>query len=368
MTDSSMPLDFSGYIAERTGSFVGREWVLAEVDRWLADPGVPRFLVITGAPGSGKTAIAGMLTQVRDLAAYHFCRATQPNTLDPRVFCESLALQLANRYPEFARMLAAINTSDPLQVRQSQDGVVQAQRVVRLHLRGNPNPRELFDRLIRRPLGALADTLPPAPLVILIDGIDEAASFSGEVSLTHLLADADDLPAQVRFLLTSRAGPHLKLLRDAYYLSLDDRAANAADLRAYAERYIASRIAGPGESPANRLVERIWVWQGIEGWLAKQADPYFLLSGPPGSGKSTLVRQLEQTNLAEHRGVLPRLTQAWAYFHACRAGDDATLDPLRFLEGLAGALARRYPVYGEALAHIDPATRIHVNQTVGTAE
>ena len=61
--------DFSTYVDDRTRDFTRREWVFAEIDRWLADPDAPLFFVITGEPGIGKTAIAARLTQVRDLAA-----------------------------------------------------------------------------------------------------------------------------------------------------------------------------------------------------------------------------------------------------------------------------------------------------------
>ena len=43
--------DFSDYITDRTRDFIGREWVFAEIDRWLADPDAPRYFIITGEPG-----------------------------------------------------------------------------------------------------------------------------------------------------------------------------------------------------------------------------------------------------------------------------------------------------------------------------
>ena len=89
-------LDFSSYIAERTQDFTGREWVFAEIDQWLADPDGQPFFIITGEPGIGKTAIAGRLTQIRDIAASHFCIARQADTIDPVLFARSISQQLCN--------------------------------------------------------------------------------------------------------------------------------------------------------------------------------------------------------------------------------------------------------------------------------
>ena len=370
-TPSAQLLDFSQHIADHAKDFTGREWVFREIDKWLADANAARFFIITGAPASGKTAIAAMLTRLRDLAAYHFCVASQSNTLNSLEFCKSLAFQLANRYPAFEKVLAEINR--PVRIRvtpQVQESAGHVTGVVIKELRvGREGPGELFEKIVRRPLEALVKEQPEVPLVILVDGVDESLDYGGEMTIMDLLAHTADLPRQVRFVLTSRLGPHLRPLKEMYSLSLDDsQAETTADLQAYASQYIASRIMGLPGSPAGRLVERIWVWQHIETWLAKGSPPYFFLSGPPGSGKSTLVRQLEQTDLAEHREVLPRLTKAWIYFHACRSGDDATLDPLRFLQGLAGALAWRYSAYREALTRIDTTTQIKVNLTVETAQ
>jgi hypothetical protein len=44
-----------------TVNFVGRGKVFQAIDRWLADPAGPRFFILTGEPGSGKTAVASWL-------------------------------------------------------------------------------------------------------------------------------------------------------------------------------------------------------------------------------------------------------------------------------------------------------------------
>jgi hypothetical protein len=95
-------LDFSAFIDDRTRDFTGREWVFAEIDRWLADPDGPSFFIITGELGIGKSAIAARLTQVRDLVAYHFRIACDAETIDPALFAQSLSGQLC-RINGFAR-------------------------------------------------------------------------------------------------------------------------------------------------------------------------------------------------------------------------------------------------------------------------
>src|SRR5438045_3799045 len=111
MTRVSIP----SVVAERAQGFVGRQWVRDEVVDWM-DHGNERFLLITGEPGSGKTALAAWLAgsgpkpldednaskleRVRDgWKAIHFCMGRgQIDSLDPTRFAQSLAHQLSNLY------------------------------------------------------------------------------------------------------------------------------------------------------------------------------------------------------------------------------------------------------------------------------
>lgn len=95
-------IDFTSYIAERTQDFTGRGWVFTAINNWLADPDSPPVFLLTGEPGSGKTAITARLAQFSDglagpptppgflqagfLSAYHFRSARDRRWINPRTF------------------------------------------------------------------------------------------------------------------------------------------------------------------------------------------------------------------------------------------------------------------------------------------
>jgi hypothetical protein len=67
----------------------------------LTNPHGERFFIITGEPGIGKTAMAARLTQIYDLAAYHFCIARRADSINPFLFARSISQQLC-RFDGFA--------------------------------------------------------------------------------------------------------------------------------------------------------------------------------------------------------------------------------------------------------------------------
>ena len=237
--------DFSNYITERTHDFTGREWVLAEIDTWLTTPDVPRYFIITGEPGIGKTALAGRLTQIRQFDATHFCIARQADTIDPLNFVRSISHQLI-RIEGFAQsILKEKNVQIDVHisnVREIQGSLIGVQ--IENLMSGAESAATAFSRVVVSPLRQLYTDGFDRQIVILVDALDEAVRQPGSKTIVSLLENARSLPEQVRFLLTAR--PDADALRyfeelKLPYLQLDaGRAENQKDIREYVRQRFAS--------------------------------------------------------------------------------------------------------------------------------
>jgi Cdc6-like AAA superfamily ATPase len=252
----STQLDFVPLIADRTRDFTGREWVFAAIGRWLATADAPRTFLLTGSPGSGKTAVAARLVQMslgqvasdpcprlgRDaLACFHFCQANNDTTLSPLRFVEALSRALANRYDAFRDALLKTGDRD-ITINATQSvttaaGGSQVRNVVieELHI-GALSARSAFDHVVRSPLEALVASGFDQPVVVLVDSLDEALTFPGEENLVTLLGHTGDLPRQVRFILTSRPDKRVTAaLGERTTDLIEDAPADVDDVHTYVE-------------------------------------------------------------------------------------------------------------------------------------
>src|SRR5262245_17762394 len=89
---------------QRHEKFVGRELLLARLDALLAAGGADRWVVITGDPGMGKSAILSAWLARREAAGavvpHHFIRRGVYGWDDPVQMVGSLVAQLDEHFPD----------------------------------------------------------------------------------------------------------------------------------------------------------------------------------------------------------------------------------------------------------------------------
>ena len=160
MTTGLSAIAFTSDIARLTENFTERQWVFDEIDRWLKES-EERFFILTGEPGVGKSAIAARLTQIRDdIAAYHFCRANDVETVRPGRILRSLAAQLGEHLPDYGEALA--NTIKPVYLRVEVNiniGLMTGSQVTGVCIENlkESDPENELDILIRAPLEKLQE-------------------------------------------------------------------------------------------------------------------------------------------------------------------------------------------------------------------
>ena len=246
--------DFDGLINERTAAFAGREWVFRSIDEWLQDPAAARVFLLTGGPGTGKTAIAARLVQVsrgetkmaglRRLAPgvltfFHFCQASNDTSLDALRFVARLSRELAAQFPPF--LDALVNLGDRNITINATQTVTNAQTVSNVVIHSlnvvNFSPRQAFDRVVRKPLEALQASGFEGAIVVLVDSMDEALTYGAEnvaTLLGEMMQPSQATAVPIRFVLTSRPDPRvLKLLPKPALDLIADAPPDVDDVRTY---------------------------------------------------------------------------------------------------------------------------------------
>ena len=323
MLGADLPvIDFFAYAAERTRGFAGRDWVFQAIGRWLADPvGAPIFL-LTGEPGAGKSAMAGRLALTSSgavpapggaellsagfLSGIHFCSARDRRWINPQVFAESLAQQLSSRYASYAQaLLKSIAPMISIHIHQEVQenwGQVVAAQIGTLVV---ASPGDLFDRIVREPLEALARDQLTAPVAILVDALDESLAYTGSTTIASLVAQAVNLPDAVRFIVTCR--PKSELMR-------------ALQLRSPQQCTLSPRLTGTDGAPeayarvsrdVQDHVERVMRDEGraLSGRLAANLSPQQFVATvrDKSEGNFLYVRYLLQMMLDRQDPITPDL-------------------------------------------------------------
>jgi hypothetical protein len=284
MTKAQVKLiEFSDLITRYTADFVGRGWLVKQVQALLDGPDC-RFVVLTGGPGVGKTAFLAHLAATHPGWLRYFIRRDSRDLLRPgdaNTFLLTIGGQLATLYPhlfhpENLEVVVRQRIGDV-----EAGGEATAARIEELraspfyrvallveqeirHVAGKATALEI-SRLVSEPrllqmqdlqyLGLLdpawllAQTDPEARIVVLVDALDELRYSPAEPDILRTLRELPEMPPNLRFVISSRPEAFLDRLlaqSDARELPLDLTSVdNQTDLRTYAEGVLAGDGLGP---------------------------------------------------------------------------------------------------------------------------
>ncbi|MDM0030057.1 hypothetical protein [Variovorax saccharolyticus] len=251
-------------IADNIDRFSGRAWLLPTLVDWWENSS-ERLFLLSGDPGTGKSmtmawlaghgaspedrVAAAQLARLREaVKAVHFCQASSRN-LTPQAFAENVANQLTGSVQGFSDAVAA-TLADRVQISVSQavgtvatGGTLTGISIGRIDL-GALGDESGFDRAFTLPLKMLYASGRSEPLLLLVDALDEALTYTGAITLPDLLSHLVDLPAQVRILATTRDEP--RVLKRFPGIRPFDLIKNAGSGAEDVERYVEARLAGLG--------------------------------------------------------------------------------------------------------------------------
>src|SRR5882757_7107163 len=213
-----------------------REDILSEIKSWISSTGedVPRVLWLSGTAGKGKSAIAHTIanwsSEVGCLGAcFCFDRTRVADRRHEKIFT-TIARDLADCNPAVRRALADV-VHDNNELRHSADITRQW--------------RELLVGPIR-----VASTDVDAPVLIVIDALDESGDRKSREQILRLLASQlNDLPANFRVIITSRPldDIHKSLQTASHIRHLSIDAISPESTSSDIERYVCDKLATLGD-------------------------------------------------------------------------------------------------------------------------
>ncbi len=283
-----MPVQLPEKILSNIDNFTGRKWLLPRILDWY-DNSTERLLLITGDPGTGKSMLTAWLAnfgpppedpddfyrlqRLRDqVRGVHFCQAGG-GSITPKNLSINLENQLsdsiglfdqafAESLPELIRLEANQRIG---QVAPGAHANVRNVSIENLNL-GDIGDETSFFRLLHDPLVKLYQLSYNQPLLLLVDSLDEAATYAltadrpqererEKFTILDLLNSLKELPQEIRFLATLR--PDERLLKNFYGVRRIDLGEDALASQEDVQQYAFNQLDGTPEPDRSLLAQKV---------------------------------------------------------------------------------------------------------------
>ncbi|KAJ2915492.1 hypothetical protein MD484_g4894, partial [Candolleomyces efflorescens] len=262
--------------------------VIREMTDWIKDrESSQRLLCMTGAAGSGKSALlqtmAEICSKANILGSAYFFGAADPSRNNTSSLIPTIAYQLGRKNTHLRQYIG---------VAVEEDELIFSKTLL-----------EQMNALIRDPVRRLHDAetldLPSFRYVLLIDGLDECQGEDNQVEILTAIKEClldNDFPLPFRILIASRPEwairsalePNGELNGLAYHIQLSDQYDATGDIR----RYLRRRLHQLGLRSCDPRARSSWFTEEDIEQLVIAASGQFIYA-------ATVVRYL-----SEHRGSL----------------------------------------------------------------
>ena len=222
--------DFYSHLVYKKEGFVGREWFFSELENIFETNRGTAGVLITGAPGSGKSALISQLICSSyssllvhtNIIGYHLCEYSEKGKRDGTRFVHNLVDQIAARLPGYSEHIIKNE-----QIRRELDIVCY---------------KDVSACFFTSILGPLRELTPDGLRYIVIDALDECFESDKTSEIIEILSSKIPLlPKWLKLILTSRNLSMVttriaRTVRRTPLLANDER--NVKDIRSYVSRFV----------------------------------------------------------------------------------------------------------------------------------